>query len=838
MMTSSTPLLPPDLVTLSDALPTPLILLNRAGLLLHANLPAAHALRYSAESLVGRWLWDVVSGPVSSVQTNTVQPGPLLWLDAGTGEPVRASVVAVGDLLTLTWTDEQAAGLVAARRQALSEVSSALVAIVDSADVVRVVMQAGRQAVGAYGAVVYVLDTAGQRLHQLGASGYGEMLPKWTDLDLQLALPLTESARNAAPLFLDQQTYRKFYPDLPRQSATRSTAVLPLIAGQRTLGVLGLSFDHDHAFLDEERAFLETLANQCAIALERAQAVEAAQQAAKRSGLLAQASEQLTTALSPSAVLDRLTSLVVPTLADWCSVALDDGQGMLALTAVAHHDPELAEQVRNLRRQVPVRIDGTGLVAQVFRSAEARLFSVLDDVSALLPAQADNAAVQKMMQAAPIRSLMLLPLKVRGQTLGILSLMSSTPGYFGPDDLQFAQELARRAALALDNAALLQAAQASEARYRALTEATDQYVWTNSAEGEMIGEQPGWAALTGQTPAEYRGYGWSVRLHEEDRAHAVEAWHDALRLRSKYEVEQRVQVKDGTYRHFLVRAVPLLDDGGQIKEWVGLHSDVTDLRQAELRLRAWNEELERRVAQNTEELRAANAELDAFNHSVSHDLRAPVRHVLGFAGLLRRGAEEKLGAREQRLLTQVETSAQHMNTLIDELLAFARLSREPLRATAVNLSALIGEIQVVLEPEVGTRQIEWHIGTLPVVSGDPQLLKFALINLLSNAVKYTSTRPVAHIEVSGEQRGNEVVVWVRDNGVGFDPKYAGKLFGVFQRLHSQQEFEGVGIGLANVGRIVARHGGRVWAEGEVGVGATFFVSLPLNAVSPRPELLG
>jgi PAS domain S-box-containing protein len=837
MMVSSTPLTPPALVALSDALPTPVILLNRAGAFQHINPPAAHALRADAASLIGRLLWDIVSVPDGARLNGAAQlePGPLVWLDAATGEPIQVTVLAVGDLLTLTWKDEGAAGLGAARQHALSEVTSALVAVIDSADVVRVVMQAGRRAVGAYGAVVYVLDAAGQHLHQLGTSGYGntETLPQWTRLDLQQALPLTESARNAAPMFVNQQEYQKFYPELPRQSATRSTAVLPLIAGQRTLGVLGLSFDRDHDFLDEERAFLGTLANQCAIALERAQAVEAAQRAAKRSDLLARASEQLTTALSPNAVLDRLTALVVPTLADWCSVALDDGQGMLVLSAVAHHDPELVEQVRNLRRQVPVPIDGTGLVAQVFRSAEARLFSVLDDVSTLLPAQSVNAAVQEAMQTANIRSLMLVPLTVRGQTLGILSLMSGTPDYFGPEDLHFARELARRAALALDNAGLLQAAQASEARYRALTEATDQYVWTNSAEGEMRGDQPGWAALTGQTPAEYQGYGWSVRLHEEDRAHAVQAWHDAVRLCGKYEVEQRVQVKDGSYRHFLVRAVPLLDDGGQIKEWVGLHSDVTDLRQAELRLRAWNEELERRVAQNTEELRAANAELDAFNHSVSHDLRAPVRHVLGFAGLLRRGAEEKLGAREQRLLTQVETSAQHMNTLIDELLAFARLSREPLRATAVNLSALIDEIQGVLEPEVGTRQIEWQIGTLPVVSGDPQLLKFALINLLSNAVKYTSTRPVAHIEVSGEQRDNEVVVWVRDNGVGFDPKYADKLFGVFQRLHSQREFEGVGIGLANVGRIVARHGGRVWAEGAVGVGATFFLSLPVNPASPH-----
>lgn len=838
-MTISYTTLIPSFAALSDALPTPLVLLDRAGILRHVNPPAALALRRPVNSLVGRLLWDIVSGPSlsapeeASVQgtapqkAEELQPGPLAWTDPVTEQRTEANVVPLGDLLALTWIDGQAAALTTLRQQALSEVTSALVAVLDSADVVRVVMQAGRRAVDAYGAVVYLVSGGGKSIRLLGASGYGEVSPQWTEFGLQQALPLTDAVRTATPLFLNHQTYLAHYPDLPHQT-TRSTAVLPLVAGQRTLGVLGLSFDQDHSFLESERAFLQTLANQCAIALERAQAVEAARRAARRSELLAQVSEQLTAVPSPEAALQRLTSLMVPALADWCSVALDDGQGSLVVQAVAHQDPALVEQIRRLRQRVPLATDGDSPVSQVFRSGEARLFSVLDDAAALLPTAVPNAAVMQAAQAANIRSMMLVPLNVRGQTVGILSLMSGTPGHFEPEDLDFASDLARRAALALDNAALLQSAQASEARYRALTEATDQYVWTNSAEGEMLGEQPGWAALTGQTPAEYQGHGWSVRLHEEDRAHAVERWDEAVSLRSKYEVEQRVQVRDGSYRHFLVRAVPLLGAGGHIREWVGLHTDVTELREAELRLRAWNEELERRVAQSTEELRAANAELDAFNHSVSHDLRAPVRHVLGFASLLRRGAEEQLGAREQRLLAQVESSAQYMNTLIDELLAFARLSREPLRTTTVDLSGLIEEIQGVLEPEIGARQIEWRIGMLPVVSGDPQLLKFALINLLSNAVKYTSTRPTAQIEVSGEQRGEAAVFWVRDNGVGFDPRYADKLFGVFQRLHSQQEFEGIGIGLANVSRIVARHGGRVWAEGAVDAGATFYISLPLH----------
>lgn len=842
-MTTSYTTLIPSFAALSDALPTPLVLLDPTGMLRHVNPPAALSLRQPAASLVGRGLWEIVSGPkgeapdtveahgTAPMTAGGVQPGPLAWTDPVTGELTEAKVTALGDLLALTWTDRQAAGLATLREQILSEVTSALVSVLDSAEVVRVVLQASRRAMGAYGAVVYLLSSGGTSIRLLGASGYGEVSPQWAVIDLQQSLPLTDGVRTAAHLFLDQQTYSARYPNLLSQTITRSSAVLLLVAGQRPLGVLALSFDRNYDFSESEQAFLQTLANQCAIALERAQAVEAARRAAKRSELLAQASEQLTAAPGPEAALERLASLIVPALADACSVALDDGQGALVVRAAAYQTPESTQQMSALDGQAPAALGGDSLAAQVFRSGEARLFSVLPDSGApsvsSVPAPAE-VALAEAAQPASSRSLMLVPLTVRGHTVGLLSLSSGTPGHFQPEDLDFARDLARRAALALDNAELLQSARASEARYRALTEATDQYVWTNSAQGEMLGEQPGWAALTGQTPAEYQGHGWSMRLHEEDRIRALEAWHEAVRLRSKYEVEQRVQVRDGSYRHFLVRAVPLLDAEGQIREWVGLHSDVTELRQAELRLRAWNEELERRVAQSTAELRAANTELDAFNHSVSHDLRAPVRHVLGFAGLLRRGAEEKLGAREQRLLAQVESSAQHMNTLIDELLAFARLSREPLRVTTVDLGRLVREVQTVLEPEIGLRQLEWHVGTIPAVPGDPQLLKFALINLLSNAVKYTSTRSAAQIEVGGEERGDEVVFWVKDNGVGFDPRYAGKLFGVFQRLHSQQEFEGIGIGLANVSRIVARHGGRVWAEGAVNVGAAFYISLPLR----------
>ena len=364
----------------------------------------------------------------------------------------------------------------------------------------------------------------------------------------------------------------------------------------------------------------------------------------------------------------------------------------------------------------------------------------------------------------------------------------------------------------------------SEERYRALTEVTNQYAWTNSPEGEMVGEQPGWARLTGQTRAEYQGYGWSERLHPDDREGAVAAWHDSVRACSLYQIEQRVRVQGGSYRSFLVRSVPLLNEDGGLREWVGLHTDVTDLKQAETLLRTWGSELERQVATQTRELLAANEELGAFAHTVSHDLRAPVRHVASFAGLLRQKVGDDAGV--LRYVDVIEQSAQRMNVMIDALLGLARTGAAELRVREVDLTRLVDTVRSDLALDLSGRKVIWTVGELPAVQADPRLLRQVFDNLLGNAVKYSRGREHAVVSVSAEQTPTEVTVAVRDNGAGFDPQSAGKLFGVFQRLHSQKEFEGTGVGLANVRRIVEKHGGRVWAEGQPGAGATFFFSLP------------
>jgi signal transduction histidine kinase len=237
--------------------------------------------------------------------------------------------------------------------------------------------------------------------------------------------------------------------------------------------------------------------------------------------------------------------------------------------------------------------------------------------------------------------------------------------------------------------------------------------------------------------------------------------------------------------------------------------------------------VERDLLQSRSELEASNKELEAFAYSVSHDLRAPIRHISGFTELLQKNAGSDLDDKGRRHVALILESAKRMGNLIDDLLAFSRIGRKDAHATMVSLQQLVQEAQNEVAQETDGRTISWKVGKLPACHGDRSMLRLALVNLVSNAVKFTRTRPEAEIEIaSTNHKPDEIVVFVRDNGVGFDMKYVNKLFGVFQRLHGPEAFEGTGIGLATVQRIVHRHGGRVWAEGLVDVGATFYLSLP------------
>jgi PAS domain S-box-containing protein len=303
----------------------------------------------------------------------------------------------------------------------------------------------------------------------------------------------------------------------------------------------------------------------------------------------------------------------------------------------------------------------------------------------------------------------------------------------------------------------------------------------------------------------------------------------------RWEGELRHFRKDG--RQIVVASQWVLhrDAEGRPAAILEVNNDVTERREAEDQVRRMNMELEERVQDRTMELRQANQELEAFTYSVAHDLRAPLRHVDAFSRILSEDFGEFLPAEAQRYLENIRQGSRNMSQLVDDLLNLARVGRQELKRRPTALNPIVEEVKQELERETKGREIKWRIARLPVLECDAGLIKQVFTNLLSNAVKYTRPRPVAQIEVGAQDRDGEATLYVRDNGVGFSMKYADKLFGVFQRLHRQEEFEGTGVGLATVDRIVRKHGGRVWAESSLGKGATFYFTAPALQNGPNGQ---
>jgi hypothetical protein len=289
--------------------------------------------------------------------------------------------------------------------------------------------------------------------------------------------------------------------------------------------------------------------------------------------------------------------------------------------------------------------------------------------------------------------------------------------------------------------------------------------------------------------------------------------------------EIKNRAKSGSFYWVATTIVPFLDDHGKPLQYIAIRSDITARKQVEEDLYRLNLELEQRVAERTEQLAVANRELEAFSYSVSHDLRSPLRAIDGFSQALLEDFGGALPPEARHYLDTIRGGAQRMAALIDDLLEFSRLSRQHVTMQRVDHAQLVAQALVELEPARAGRDVDLRIAPLEPSEGDPTLLKQVWVNLLSNALKYTRRRPQAMIEVGCERDGGAPVYWVRDNGTGFDMHYAHKLFGVFQRMHRMEDYEGTGVGLAIVHRIISRHGGRIWADAKVDRGATFYFTL-------------
>src|SRR5262249_1271612 len=291
----------------------------------------------------------------------------------------------------------------------------------------------------------------------------------------------------------------------------------------------------------------------------------------------------------------------------------------------------------------------------------------------------------------------------------------------------------------------------------------------------------------------------------------------------RWEGELRKRRSDGTRVFVSSRWSLRRDEQGRPMEILETGNDISDRKAREEEIRRLNLDLEHRSG----ELQASNKELEAFAYSISHDLRAPLRHMVGYTELLQRHAGASLDEKSRRYMATIVDSTKRMGSLIDDLLSFSRIARTEARETTVSMQQLVKEVRAEIEPDTTGREIGWRVGELPDLYGDRSMLRLALVNLISNAVKFTRKRQHAEIEIGCLPKQPEgVTLFVKDNGVGFDMRYANKLFGVFQRLHRAEAFEGTGIGLATVQRIIHRHGGKVWAEALVDAGATFFIEVP------------
>lgn len=572
---------------------------------------------------------------------------------------------------------------------------------------------------------------------------------------------------------------------------------------------------------------------------------EALQKSITRLQLLADASHAFTeVSLDYQAMLELLARKTVEALGDNCFIVLfsDDGhlQGPIAVYDV---DPERAELVRMAAESVPHTVDGPSLARTVMQSEQPLLIPVVDQEWLRTAVKPAFSLVRDRLNP---HSLMVVPIHVQKRIIGLVYLFRCRREWaaFAEEDVKLAQDLANRAALAITNARLYRDAQKELERRRqteqSLRESEEYFrrLFDEATVPTIIFAPDGHFLKPNSAACRFFGLPEDVLLtytfrdvtYPEDLTRTEEALAPLLSgAADAYQIEKRFVRPQGEVVWALVNCAVMRDTAGVLSRLIVQLQDITERQRALQAIRMLNAELEQRVKGRTSELTIANKELEAFSYSVSHDLRAPLRNISGFVDLFTKSVGQQLAAGPQRYLTIITNEAKRMGVLIDDLLAFSRIGRVEFHKTAVDLAQLVQEVQASLQLETQGRNIAWHLDDLPTVMGDRALLRQVLVNLIANAIKFTRPRAQARIEIGVLPSLADdplVVVFVRDNGVGFDMKYSDKLFTVFQRLHRADEFEGTGVGLANVQRIIHRHGGRVWAEAVVDQGATFFVALP------------
>jgi PAS domain S-box-containing protein len=376
------------------------------------------------------------------------------------------------------------------------------------------------------------------------------------------------------------------------------------------------------------------------------------------------------------------------------------------------------------------------------------------------------------------------------------------------------------------NPPLLDALMHDESVHQLLDSRGDYAIFMLDAAGNVASWNKGAEKIKGYSRDEILGEHFSVFYTAKDRARGKpERDLSTARSEGRFEGEAQRVRKDGSefWGNIVLSAVR--DEGGALAGFVKVTRDLTERRGAE-----------RRAIADAQALKAVNAELESFTYSVSHDLRAPIRQIQGFSRMLAEHLGERADSETAHLLRRIDEGSQQMGRLVDDLLHLAQIGQQGAKVRSTELDSLVDEVMTNMRAEITDRDIEWRIGALPAVVCDPGLMRIVFTNLLSNAVKYTRPREKAVIEAGQTVKDGQLVIYVRDNGVGFDMKYSDKLFGVFQRLHRVEEFEGAGVGLATVQRIIRKHSGTIWADARLNEGATFSFTLGRGPVGEPTTL--
>ena len=549
----------------------------------------------------------------------------------------------------------------------------------------------------------------------------------------------------------------------------------------------------------------------------------------ERYRLLLEAGQQLSSTLDSVKVCDRLRSLVSRSMpCDGIIVSSYEPSEELIRCEYAYSGGQVLDA--SALPPLPLGPKGTGMQSEVIRSGKPMLFGDVarrvKDPKGKFMHVAPDGSVRDLPKSGPTttQSAIMVPVLLDGQVTGVVQVMTDQQGAYTEAHLELLEGIVLLLGAAIQNSKLYakinkelterqraeEALRESEAKFRFIAEAGPGHPWTAEPDFKLQYVNHRWLELVGLSLDEARDHGWDV-VHPDDKQSLMTALQRAGKDGGEFDCRYRIRTVKGDYSWVQSRAHPDFDQAGHLRGWFGLTLDIADLKREEA-------ELERKVLERTEQLRAANREMEGFTFSVSHDLRGPLRAIMSTSMILKEDFGQALPDDAKDQLERQARAARKMGDLIDDLLRLSRIGRQELVRQKIDLSGLANEVLA----ELG-REVDAHIQPGLLVDADPKLIHLALQNLLDNAVKFSKPGERPYVALSQDQHG---VFWVSDRGIGFDMEYADKLFLPFERLVLESEYPGTGIGLANVRRIIERHSGKVWAEGQSGEGATFFFTLP------------